>query len=110
MVTAPPEPAEEGYTGQMYGYEPPKEPQGTWREIMNYSWAAMTVIYPVVGMVLGVMLLVVLFFVCLSIHPLLTLIPVGLFVLFGFGFVLLDRHNQQQLDTQSRGGSGPPSG
>jgi hypothetical protein len=89
----------------MYGYEPPKEPQGSWREIVDFSWAAMTIVYPIVGLVLGVMLLVVLFFVCLSINPLLTLIPVGMFVALGFGFVLLDRRNQQQLDIQHRGDS-----
>jgi hypothetical protein len=93
----------------MYGYEPPKEPQGTWREIIDYSWAAMTIVYPVVGLVLGVMLLVVLFFVCLSIQPLLTLIPLALFVLLGLGFVLLDRRNKQQLDAQYRGDAGPPT-
>jgi len=89
----------------MYGYEPPKEPQGTWREVMEFSWAAFTIVMPVVGLVLFVMLLVTLFFVFLSMHPFLTLIPVGLMVALGLGFVILDRRNQQRLEAQDRGGS-----
>jgi hypothetical protein len=89
----------------MYGYEPPKEPQGSWREVFEFSWVAFTIVMPIIGLVIGVILLVMLFFICLSIHPLLTLIPAGILVAIGSGFVLLDRRNQARLEAQHRGES-----
>ena len=64
----------------MYGYQPPKDPdeKASWREILELSWIAMSIVLPAVGVVIGVMLLVALFFLCLSIHPALTLIPIGI--------------------------------
>ncbi len=92
----------------MYGYEPPKEPSGSWREIIELSWVAMTVVMPVVGAVVGVVLLVASFFVFLSIHPLLTLIPVGILVAGGAFVVLMDRRNQARLEAQIQGGADHP--
>jgi len=87
----------------MYGYEPPQEPKGTWREVFEFSWIAMTIVMPIIGAVIGVILLVALFFVCLSIHPLLTLIPLGIMAAGGFAVVLMDRRNQARLEAQIRG-------
>ncbi|MGE0228620.1 MAG: hypothetical protein AB7I38_07260 [Dehalococcoidia bacterium] len=90
----------------MYRSEPPPpEPKGSWREIAQFSWIAMSIVLPVVGLVLLVMLVVTSFFVLLSIHPLLSLIPVAV-VAAGFGaFILIDRRNQRRLEESLEHGS-----
>jgi len=84
---------------------PPPEPKGSWKEIAQYSWIAMTIVLPVVGLIVAVMILVASFFVLLSIHPALALIPVAV-VMAGFGaFILIDRRNQRRLEEElARGG------
>lgn len=87
----------------MYGYEPPRQPVGTWREILEYSWIALSIVLPIVGLIILVMLLVTSFFVLLSIRPVLSLIPVAI-VAAGFGvFILIDRRNQARLEAKLQG-------
>jgi hypothetical protein len=89
----------------MYRYEPPpdKEPQASWREILELSWVAMTIVMPVVGLVLGVMVLVLIFFWCLSIHPALTLLPLSVFVSAALVVIFIDRRNQARLEAEAAG-------
>ncbi len=91
----------DGYTGIMYRSQPPPpEPKGSWREIAEYSWIAMSIVLPIVGLIVLVMIVTASFFLLLSIHPLLSLIPVAL-VASGFGaFILIDRRNQRRLEEQ----------
>lgn len=86
---------------------PPPEPKGSWKETAEYSWIAMSIVLPVVGLIVLVMIVAASFFVLLSIHPALSLIPVAI-VAAGFGaFILIDRRNQRRLEEQlQRGGSG----
>lgn len=85
----------------MYRFEPPEEQdKGSWREIFELSWIAMSIILPVIGGVFAVMLLVVAFFWSLSIHPALTLIPVGIAALGVLAVILVDRRNQARLEAQ----------
>lgn len=91
----------------MYRSEPPPpEPRGSWREIAQFSWIALTIVLPVVGLIILVMVVVASFFVLLSIQPLLSLIPVAV-VAAGFGvFILIDRRNQRRLENEiARGGN-----
>lgn len=105
MLTGLPYPTR--YTGNMYRYEPPREPKGSWWEIAQFSWIAMSIVLPVVGLVVLVMLVTASFFVLLSIHPLLSLIPVALIAAGFGGFILIDRRNQRRLEEEiERGGSG----
>ncbi len=86
----------------MYRYDPPEESEkGSWREIFQLSWIAMSIILPVLGGVFGVMVLVMVFFWCLSIHPALTLIPVGIAALGVLTVILVDRRNQARLEAQA---------
>jgi hypothetical protein len=87
----------------MYRYEPPEQPdpKGSWREILQLCWIAMSIVLPVVALVLGVMLLVAIFFWFLSIHPALTLVPVGLLVIAALGVIFIDRRNQARLARQA---------
>lgn len=87
----------------MYRYEPPKEPDsnGSWREVFELSWFAMSIILPVVGLVLAVMAIVAVFFWFLSIHPALTLVPVGLLVAAVLAMIVVDRRNQARLAEQA---------
>jgi len=79
---------------------PPPEPRGSWREIAQFSWIAMSIVLPIVGLVVLVMMVVASFFLLLSIHPLLSLIPVAV-IAAGFGaFILIDRRNQRRLEEQ----------
>ena len=67
----------------------------------------MSIVLPVVGLVVLVMLVTASFFVLLSIHPLLSLIPVALIAAGFGGFILIDRRNQRRLEEEiERGGSG----
>jgi Flp pilus assembly protein TadB len=93
----------------MYGYEPPKEPKGSWREVVELSWAAMTVVLPAIFAVIGVMLLTVLFFYCLSIHAYLTVIPLGIAGLVVLAVILRDRRNVARMEAQAARGIDPRS-
>ena len=91
----------------MYGYEPPKEPTASWKEIIQLSWIAMTIVMPVIGGVILVMILVASFFFFLSVNPALTLIPIGVFAGAALILILIDRRNQARLEAQSRGDDSP---
>ncbi|MBX7112519.1 MAG: hypothetical protein K1X87_11835 [Dehalococcoidia bacterium] len=91
----------------MYRSEPPRpEPKGSWREIAQFSWIALSIVLPIVGLVVLVMLVAASFFVLLSIQPLLALIPVAVVAAGFVGFILIDRRNQRRLEDEiARGGT-----
>ena len=82
----------------MYGYEPPREPRGSWREILTFTWVGFTVVFPFMFALIGVLLLVVLALVLASRHVALVLIPLAVIGLVVWFFVWRDRRAQAQYE------------
>lgn len=72
-----------------YGYEPPKhEPSGTWSEMFLMTKIMFSLLIPIIGSLLGVLLLAVTTFFLFAAHFFLgLLVPIGTFIGIAYFFL-----------------------
>ncbi len=84
-----------------YGYQPPKQDRsGSWSEVFLITKVAFGLLLPLIGAIVGILLLLVAIIFLFSTHPALALIPV-VPVVAGFAY-LLRRERQKHEDEVAR--------
>ena len=76
----------------MYGYQPPKPEQGTWRETLMIVRVALTETFRPLLIAAGLVGLVMLALILLFVHPALALLPLA--VLAGLGWHMIRRERK----------------
>lgn len=83
----------------MYGYQPPqRDPEGSWSEIFHMSRVVLGLLAPPLLVIFAVLFLLGSAVWLLAVHPLLSLIPLGV---LGVGiWILVERDKRAQHDLE----------
>ena len=81
-----------------YGYEPPeRDRDGSWSEVFLITKVAFSLLLPLIGAIVGVLVLVIGIIFLFAVHPALALIPLSALVI-GVAYVL--RRERQKHDEE----------